>query len=198
MVIVSDTSLEELVFRKERFEQIRKWFEKRDWSSINGKILIHPFNHQRLGPFSYDLCLGDEAFSVRARQTISLNGKAKATMKSEDVFIVMTREYIGLPREFAASIMPRFSYVRKGIFQSMTKIDPTWFGKIAVGIVNHSGRPFQLMKGQPFCTLIIQRLDKPCSRVMSLSDTSALGKESMEYFLRIGEKSPNRQCLRDV
>jgi len=198
MCLLSDTTLKILVFQKERFEQVKKWFEKRDWGSINGRILIHPFSLERLGPFSYDLCIGDEAFSVRTNQTILLSEKAKAIMEPEDVFIVLTQEYIGLPRDFAASIMPRFSFVRKGIFQSMTKIDPTWFGKIAVGIANHSGKSFQLTKGQPFCTLVIHKLDKRCSRVLDSGHISALGKKSMKHFLRIGEKSRTRECLREV
>jgi deoxycytidine triphosphate deaminase len=197
MCILSDSVLRDLVFRKEEFEEAKKWFKRRDWASINKRILISPFSIENLGPFSYDLCIGDEAFSVRTNRTVSLDEKRKVLIKPQDVFLVLTQEYIGLPPDFAASLMPRFSLVRKGLFQSMAKIDPSWFGKVAVGIVNHSGRPAQLVKGQPFCTLVIQRLEKPCSRVLNSRDMPALGEESMAQFLRIGEKKRSRGCLRE-
>lgn len=188
MGIISDTSLKELVIPKEKYKDAKRWFEKRDWASINGKILIYPFSPKNLGPFNYDLCIGNEVFAVGTQQKFSMSEEEEVFIKPDDVFLVLTQEYIGLPREFAASVKPRFCFVRKGIIQSMTKIDPTWFGKIVVAITNRSTKPVQLRKGRAFCTLIIHRLDKPCSRVLDPSTTPALGKESMEYFLRTREK----------
>lgn len=184
MCILSDTSLKELVIHEEKYEDAKRWFEKRDWSSINGKILIYPFNLGKLGPFSYDLSVGNEVFALRTQQKISLSEKREVIIEPDDVFLVLTQEYIGLPRDFAASVKPRFCFVREGIFQSMTKIDPTWFGKIAVAITNRSKNRFQLKRGQAFCTLIVHRLDKPCSRVLNLSESPALGNESVDYFLK--------------
>jgi len=184
MGIVSDTSLEELVIPKEKYDDAKKWFEKRDWGSINGKILIYPFDLKNLGPFNYDLCIGDEIFALGTQRKISMVEEKEVFIEPDDVFLVLTQEYIGLPREFAASVKPRFCFVRKGIIQSMTKIDPTWFGKIVVAITNRSRKRFQLKKGLAFCTLIIHRLDKPCSKILDPSTTPALGKESIEYFLR--------------
>jgi len=184
MCIISDTSLKELVFPEEKHEDAKKWFEKRDWSSVDGKILIYPFNINNLGPFSYDLCVGSDAFSLSTQRKISIDEENELMIEPGDVSLVLTQEYIGLPRDFAASVMPRFSFVREGIIQSMTKIDPTWFGKIVVAVTNHSRKPFQLRRGHPFCTLVIHRLDKPCSRVLNSLDTPALGKESIEYFLK--------------
>jgi len=182
--ILSDTSLKELVIPKEKYGDAKRWFEERDWDSINGKILIYPFDLKNLGPFSYDLCVGDEVFALRTQREISMIEEKEVFIESGDMFLVLTEEYIGLPREFAASVKPRFCFVRKGIIQSMTKIDPTWYGKIVVAITNHSKNRFQLRNGQAFCTLIIQRLDKPCSKVLNSSAVTALGKESIAYFLK--------------
>jgi len=196
MCVISDTSLKELVFPEEKCEDAKKWFKKRDWDLISGRILIHPFKLKNLGPFSYDLCVSYEAFSLTEKRKISIGEKKEVSIEPDDVFLVLTQEYIGLPPDFAGSVMPRFSFVRKGILQSMTKIDPTWFGKIAVAITNRSREPFQLTQGHPFCTLVIHRLDKPCSRVLNSRDTPALGKESIEYFLETKEETKTRHCLR--
>lgn len=184
MCLVSDTSLKELIMPEERYEHAKRWFEERDWSSINGRILISPFDLKNLGPFSYDLCVGDEVFALGTQQNISMSEENEIYLDPSDIFLVLTEEYIGLPREFAASVKPRFRFVLKGITQSMTKIDPTWYGKIVVAIANHSKNRFQLRKGQAFCTLIIHKLDKPCSRVLDSNSVPALGKETITYFLR--------------
>ena len=72
--------------------------------------------------------------------------------------------------------------------QSMTKIDPTWYGNIVVAIANHSNDHFPLKKGQAFCTFVIHRLDKPVSKILSSEEVPALGKESIEFFLSKKEK----------
>lgn len=196
MCIVSDTSMKELVIPEERYVESKKWFEKRDWDSIKEKILIYPFDSRNLGPFSYDLCVGHEAFSIRKKSKILISKKKDVAVEPDDVLLVLTNEYIGLPRYYAGSVLPRFSLVREGIMQSMTKIDPTWYGRIAVAIVNFSGKSFKLTYGHPFCTLILYKLDQPCSKILNVHDTPALGKESIEYFLKIGKEAKTRTCLR--
>lgn len=183
LCIVSDTSLKELLFPKEKSKDAKRMFEKRDWPSINGKILIYPFDAEHLGPFSYDLCVGEEVFNLEKRQKISMSEVQKIFVEPNEILLILTREYIGLPREFAASVVPRFCFVREGIFQSMTKIDPTWFGRIAVAIINYSKTRFKLNKNQAFCTLVIHRLDKPSSKILNPKDSPALGKETIEQFL---------------
>lgn len=192
MGILSDTSFKELVVPREKSEVAKKWFQKRDWASINGKILILPFDINNLGPFNYDLCVGEEAFAIRTQKRISISKERGAFIEPNDIFLVLTQEYLGLPREFAAYIMPRFCFVREGIIQSMTKIDPTWFGRIAVAITNLSNSSFKLRRGQAFCTLIIQRLDQPSSKVLDPGKVPALGKESIDYFLG----SLRKTCIR--
>ncbi len=183
MCTISDTSLKELVIPKEEYKVAKMWFQKRDWISIKGKILIDPFNIKNSGPFSHDLCVGDEVFEINSKRKISMRGEEETFIEPGEIFLVLTQEYIGLPKEFAASVMPRFALVREGVMQSMTKIDPTWYGRIVVAIANHSKDHFLLKKGQTFCTLVIHRLDKPTSKILDSKDVPALGKESIEFFL---------------
>ena len=183
MCILSDTSIQELLIPKEEYETAREWFKERDWDSISGRILIHPYDPKNLGPFNYDLTVGEEVFALGSQQKISIVDEKKVIIKPGDAFLILTQEYIGLPRKFAASVMPRFCLVREGIFQSMTKIDPTWYGRIAVCIINHSGKHYQLEKNQAFCALVIHELKKHCYKVLNPSNSPALGKESIEYFL---------------
>ena len=179
--------MKDLIIPEGKYQDAKKWFERRDWDAIDGRLLIYPFNLKNLGSFSYDLCVGDEVFVLGTQQKISMIKEKEVSFDPSEVLLVLTREYIGLPREFAASVKPRFCFVREGIIQSMTKIDPTWHGKIAVAIANCSKRRFILRRNQAFCTLIIHKLDKSCLRILDSSVMPALGKESIEYFLRIGK-----------
>lgn len=187
LCVVSDISIKELVIGNEKRQDAKKWFERRNWDAIDGKILIHPFDLRSLGPFSYDLHVGNEVFSLKARQKISMTEEKRISLDPGEVLLVLTREYIGLPREFAASVKPRFCLVREGIIQSMAKIDPTWYGNIAVALVNCSKKRFELRRNQAFSTLVIHKLDKACSKVLDAGVVPALGKESIEYFLEIGK-----------
>jgi len=193
MCLISDTSLREQVFREGEFEFARKLFERGDWDSIDGRILIYPFDAKNLGLFSYDLTVGNEAYMVAPRQKVSIEDEKEVIIKPDDVSLILTQEFIGLPKIYAGFVMPRFCFVREGVMQSMTKIDPTWFGKIVVAIINHSRKQIKIKKGKAFCSLVIQKLDKPCSRNLNPHDTPSLGKESIEYFLKIKK---TQRCLR--
>lgn len=188
MCIISDISLKELVIPEEEYKVARKWFQERDWASIKGRILIDPFDIKKLGTFSYDLSVGHEVFALKSKRKISVSTEKEVFIDPGEILLVLTQEYIGLPREFAASVMPRFCFVREGVIQSMTKIDPTWFGKIVVALVNHSKTRFPLKRGQAFCTLIIHQLDRPSAKILSSKDKAALGKESIGFFLRKKEE----------
>jgi len=72
---------------------------------------------------------------------------------------VRTEEYIALPPCYSATVWPRFDLVREGIFQSMVKIDPTWYGQLGVALTNLSPAEYPIWKGKRFATLIIYELN---------------------------------------
>jgi len=51
--------------------------------------------------------------------------------------------------------------VRSGIFQSMVKIDPTWYGKLAVAMSNLSPATQVIERDKPFGTLVLYELSVP-------------------------------------
>lgn len=182
MGILSDTSIKKRIIPDDEIDRAKTWYQNRDWSSIDNRVLIDPFVDHCVGPFSYDIHLGEEAFLINERRKIPVIGP-DIEFNPNDVVLVLSREYLGIPRTLAVSILPRFSLVRKGILLSMTKIDPTWYGRIAVGMVNQSNRPLKLNINQPFCTLVLHSLSEPCSTVLGTDTSRALGKESLDYFL---------------
>jgi len=138
------------------FDDCLNWFRDRDWDKIGKRIIIDPYDEDNVTPFSYDLSLGDKIFSVRdrKRQVQSLPYPVQAG----ETAVVFTEQFIGLPPIYAATVWPRFGFVLQGVLQSMVKIDPTWYGNLAVAISNLSPRPFRLERGDRFGTLILYGL----------------------------------------
>ena len=95
MCTVSDTSLKELIIPKEEYEVAKKWFQRRDWGSIAGRILIDPFNIKNSGPFSYDLSVGDEIFELKSKRKISMIREKEVCIEPDEIFLVL--QYFRIP-----------------------------------------------------------------------------------------------------
>lgn len=134
-------------------------FRKRDWKKVGDRFIIEPYDELNLTPFSYDLSVGQEIVSVRPCER--LQSKPPYEIEPGETVIIITREFIALPPSYAATVWPRFSLVREGLFQSMVKIDPTWYGRLAVAVSNLSPRTFTLEEDMPFGTLILYGLREP-------------------------------------
>ncbi|GAI77041.1 unnamed protein product, partial [marine sediment metagenome] len=113
--MVSSADFREYVIRKD-IPRMKELFRDRDWEQID-KVLGHergfiidPFNPLNLMPFSYDLSIGDEAFSCRleSRGSFALRDEKNAyKMEPGETVIVRTLEYIALPRCYSATVWPR-------------------------------------------------------------------------------------------
>lgn len=155
-------------FRKyvitEDIPRMKQLFIERKWDQIEPKqsFIIDPFDPLKLTPYSYDLSIGDEVFSCKSESHSSeiLKDSKEEAYKLEpgETIIVRTKEYVALPPCYSATIWPRFNLVREGIFQSMVKIDPTWYGQLGVALTNLSPAKYPIWKGKKFATLIIYEL----------------------------------------
>lgn len=140
------------------FQQVLKKFRERDWTDIDRNIVISPYREENVTPFSYDLTVGKQVLSVRKYKE-GVIGLPYDISPGETVAII-TEEFIALPPCYAATIWPRFSFVLEGVFQSMVKIDPTWYGNLSVAVTNLSPRTFHLDSGLRFGTLVLYGLTK--------------------------------------
>jgi deoxycytidine triphosphate deaminase len=175
--VLSSADFERLVvhrghpdYRGHKFEEFLDSFRERSWDRVDGKIVIQPFDKLNLTPFSYDLSVGGEVLSVRESERKRY--RLPFDLEPRETAIILTREFIALPPDYAATVWPRFSMVREGLFQSMVKIDPTWFGHLAVALCNLSPRTYTLKENTAFGTLILYGLASQTT--MDLHDPSRL------------------------
>jgi deoxycytidine triphosphate deaminase len=161
--MLSSKEFRELVI-KEDLPRMKERFRQRKWSEIPERgFIIEPFDPLNLTPFSYDLSIGNEAFSCRLekRSSFPVEGNKENPsywISPGETVIVKTEEYIALPKHFSATVWPRFNFVREGIFQSMVKIDPTWYGQLGVALTNLSPAKYPIWRGKHFATLILYEL----------------------------------------
>jgi len=148
LVIISDLS------------QAKKDFWKRRFDNYDGRFIIDPFNPQNLTPFSYDVSIGDQVYSCSKRQVNDTKDLPDKTywMAPKETVVIKTKEFIALPPCYSATIWPRFKMPTESVFQSMVKIDPTWFGELGVTVTNLSAGKYPLHWGRPFATLILYSL----------------------------------------
>ncbi len=158
--MLSSRDFTKRVVRKEKskkdYEKLRNAFYERNWKEIDREFIIEPFDELQLTPFSYDLSIGNEIFSVR--KTNRIRRRLPYDVAPGETVIVLTKEFIALPPCYAATVWPRFNMVKAGIFQSMVKIDPTWYGKLGVAMTNFSPRTIEFKEGKAFGTLVLYEL----------------------------------------
>lgn len=130
-------------------------------------FLIRGFRQLNVTPFSYDLSVGKEAYSLRTGgESFALAKHPAYEVQPGETIIVLTEEYLALPAAYSATIWPRFGMVSEGIFQSMVKIDPTWRGHLAVAMTNVSAGTYPVCRGKTFGTLVLYRLTQPTKLVL--------------------------------
>lgn len=204
--MLSSTDFRELVIRGEDVPVAKELFRKRDWKSIEKKklgrkFIIDPFDPLNLMPFSYDLSIGGEVFSCRheERGTRELIEKDDNTYPLEpgETVIVRTKEYIALPPYYSATVWPRFNLVREGIFQSMVKIDPTWYGTLGVALTNLSPAQYPIRKGDQFGTLVLYELIGKTDMDLCLPD-EALDSEVRIPLSEEAQNSITQERLREI
>ena len=138
------------------FQDLLKKFRARDWEAVGKKIIINPYNEENVTPFSYDLTVGKKLLSVRKHDQGVVG--LPYDIKPGETVAIITEEFVALPPCYAATIWPRFGFVLEGIFQSMVKIDPTWYGNLSVAVTNLSPRTFHIDSGLRFGTLVLYGL----------------------------------------
>ena len=154
-MIISDKTLKtHLVLDRDDIIQTRELWKKGKWESIGNRIIIYPFNIRNLGPCCYGLTVGEEYISLRDpfnSKPLRKAGEHINVGPSETV-LILTSEYICLPRNVLAMVVPRAAWIFEGASLSATRVDPTWYGKLLVGFTNLAKNPIVLDFGEEFCT----------------------------------------------
>lgn len=153
-MILSDKDLRNRIIQDpQEIEQAKEWWEKGEWEKVRNRILIDPFKNHAVGTCSYDLSVGEEYRSLRdPRNPKQLKEGEHIRIGPGESVLILTEEYICLPRNLLAMIVPRARWIFEGTSICASRVDPTWYGKLLVGFTNLAKNPVELYRQEAFCT----------------------------------------------
>lgn len=171
--MLSVVDLRDAIVPKQEVDKYLNLFEERNWKEIKKfgekkrnyekKCVIKDYSELNLTPFSYDLSVGHQLFSIQSPEprVITITEDHSYKLEPGETVVIITRELIAIPYYYSATVWPRFDFVREGIFQSMVKTDPTWYGQLGVALTNLSPAEYPIWKEKRFATLILYELSSP-------------------------------------
>lgn len=135
-------------------EEIKKYVS-------SGEVGIVGFSEKCLQPASYDLRVGEEAFTVSAARVINIQNEGLLEVQPGDFALIMTYEKLRLPSNMLGRFGLRSVYARMGLLATAgPQVDPGFEGKLVIGIVNFSSQSIKLSYLTPFCSLELHRLSR--------------------------------------
>jgi deoxycytidine triphosphate deaminase len=164
-------------------DEARAKCEASKFDELGGGIGIYPFEEGSLGGMSYDLRVGEEAFSLRRGSKQRVSADSPLRIEPGESVIILTQEFVILSTKHAALCVSKARIMNEGVSQSSAKVDPTWFGKLMVPVTNNTKGILTLRYREPFCTLLFFELDQPVGRegYLNRREIPFLGQESLEY-----------------
>jgi len=179
-MILADKEIKERIIQdyEEAQKAVELW-KKGEWEKIKNKIVIHPFQAHALGPCCYDLSVGEEYVSLRdPHNPQELSGGKHILIHPSEIVLILSREYICLPKDVLAMIVPRATLIFEGVSLSATRIDPSWYGKLLIGFTNLAKNPVALDYGEEFCTCYFMQTTNT-EKVLTRETVKSLGRENI-------------------
>ncbi|MCL0057807.1 dCTP deaminase [Dehalococcoidales bacterium] len=131
----------------------------------SGELIIRDFSPESLQPASYDMRLGEEAYSSHEKGRIDVKSTGSLVIKPGDFILVCTHESVKLSPKIAGRIGLRSFWARKGLaLLAGPQIDPGFEGVLVVGLHNLDANELKLPYQEPFCTVEFYRLSEPAQQ----------------------------------
>jgi deoxycytidine triphosphate deaminase len=165
------------------FEEAQQKCEADQIEALGEGIGIYPFRDASLGCMSYDLTIGDEAYSLRKAKMVKISRDSPLSIEPGETVLILSHEYLVLSAGYAALCVSRARIMNEGVSQTSAKVDPTWFGKLIVPLTNNTKRTLILNYLQPFCALLFLQLNETIPRASFLNrkELPFLGQTTLEY-----------------
>ena len=174
-MILPDSEIIKRVVSEESWKD--KW-KNREWSEVSNKILITPFNPDKVELNFYNLSIGDEYVSLRD----PLNPKRVdrfVPIEPGETVLILTKEYVGLPKNIVGLITPKARLIFEGIIINATRVDPTWYGKLVIAVTNITRDRIVMEKDKEFCSMYFLETQEVSSE-LNPKTTPSLGREHIE------------------
>ncbi len=133
-----------------------------------GAFRIDPFDKKSLQAASYDLRVGNFAFSGSSQEKVDLRKKGLIRLEPGEFLVVESLERVTFGGTAAAQLGLRSEYARKGLLMlSGPQVDPGFDGVLVVRIVNLAPECVVLVHEDPFLTMQVFLLNEPATEPYS-------------------------------
>lgn len=174
--------------------------------------LIAPFDEENLRGASYDVRLDNEITPLQERTDVldlskreSLDSLYYAQMPA-DGFVLKPGQYclaalaeeITLPDDVVAYVLPRTRYTRMGLLVANQFCNPSYSGRLRIGLFNASGNNLMLASYMPIAQLVFERLESTPSdeRLYRNQKTAAYYRERGFMGARLEESMLSEESRR--
>lgn len=142
------------------------------------KIKINPFDEKSVGTVSIDLHLDNVALDPGKNEEVSLQNY----YLTNDAFILANAlEFIELPANLIARIVPRSSLARLGVLATMDAdiLNPNFVGKPLFTLKNLSNKPVLIKPGLAVAQLMFEEVDQEVETQASRYDHKKLEESKL-------------------
>jgi len=182
-MVLSDKKIEEHVIKEkdiDKIKQIKEWWETGDWHRIGNKIFIEPFKPENVELCGYGFSVGVEYVLLKDPYTkIKLNKGDNLDLGPDETALILTEEYVCLPREIMGLVVSRGRWIFEGASVSAARIEPSWYGKLIIAFTNHTKFPLRLAYGAKFCTCYFMEVPG-VEKTLTKRETSFLGRTEID------------------
>lgn len=145
-----------------------------NWKNLGLKSpIVEPFSENRIRGASYDLGISDIIHTLRGEfRVLSANDQISIDQSYEEVnlekigyvlspheFILADiEEHISVPENIAAHIRPRTRFTRLGLIISAQHINPTYEGRLQIGIFNATPFAIRIEPGMCLAQIVFEEM----------------------------------------
>ncbi|MDI9611201.1 MAG: hypothetical protein QFX36_07725 [Archaeoglobales archaeon] len=172
-MILTDYQIKDRIVKDEEWKN--KW-KTGKWDEINSKILITDFEESNLELNFYTLRVGNQYIKLRNPDKVIESDKIEIE-PGETVFI-LTKEYIALPKNITGFIVPKARWIFEGLMSNVTRVDPTWFGKLQIAVTNITKDSIIIPENEGlWCLYFVETYE--VKKVLNKAQTPSLGREKL-------------------
>ncbi len=179
MILSDKDIIERRISNPSIIESAKMWWNNDEWEKIGSNLVIDPYDTGNLGVCSYDMSVGGEYISLRdPRNVKSLPPRTRLDVAAGETVLVITKEYVSLPKNVMGITVPRARRLFEGTSIAACRIEPTWYGRLIIAFTNFTKSSTWLLEGEPFCTCFFMETNEVAHSLRELGVTN-LGREDL-------------------
>lgn len=142
------------------------------------KIKINPYDENSVGAVAVDLHLDQTALDPDKGQEVDLKD---FHLSLDEFFLANTKEFIEIPNNLLARVVPRSSLARLGVLATFDAdiLPPNYAGKPLLTLKNLSRKPVLLKPGLAVAQIMFEELDSPVEGYSSRYDHKKLEESKL-------------------